>query len=570
MSVQQEWREFERRSYDMDKIVEEYVLATEPFESKWDYLDFAKVRRMFKAKRELTYVSLRSRFVDSRAGISDAQNADAHVLSDIKTSKHFHFPFNEYLSIISGETMGRLIEIDVVTWSTLEVVILVMSFCCYSAGEVYEPAIMLIAGFVLILLNFKVYDMICKMRISLTPALLKKKAEILRHQPKWRALRGLAPMLPKSLNFSTSESQPLLGPDAEVLTHEDYLPPFIQTLPNQGLDLDPSDAAARQKKLLTGSGNGVLAALFCTRMVFLLSAMHFSVFITRVAAELVSDSRPWVAAVASSAFLLPSVFVAVMSTRISRDGLYCFNVEFMKVPRVQLKVMRILKARQTLRTLRFVAEMKVLLRDLEEEDEDPAHGQLQPIVLEPTTTVTGITSILSPRSAENQVQTKPRQMHAHNVGQDQYKLEQERREINSIFCLFDSDASGSISEIEMETLLKVISHDLHDDQIRRIMRDMTCDDTNGEISFDEFYRWCTERIRSSRHSSEELIREVFQMVDQDASGSITVEEFIAIFKTLGQSLDHDDVREIVYQADLNNDGQINLEEFSKILRKHAL
>ena len=52
--------------------------------------------------------------------------------------------------------------------------------------------------------------------------------------------------------------------------------------------------------------------------------------------------------------------------------------------------------------------------------------------------------------------------------------------------------------------------------------------------------------------------------------TVSMQEFIAIFKTLGQSLDHDDVRELVYQMDTNDDGKINLEEFSKMLRKHAI
>ncbi|KAE8954079.1 hypothetical protein PR003_g21288, partial [Phytophthora rubi] len=69
---------------------------------------------------------------------------------------------------------------------------------------------------------------------------------------------------------------------------------------------------------------------------------------------------------------------------------------------------------------------------------------------------------------------------------------------------------------------------------------------------------------------EELVEEIFRMVDADGSGTISVDEFVSIFRTLGQALDHDDVRELVYQMDRNGDGKIDLEEFSKMLHKHEV
>lgn len=206
-----------------------------------------------------------------------------------------------------------------------------------------------------------------------------------------------------------------------------------------------------------------------------------------------------------------------------------------------MKVMRLLKARQTLRTLRFVAEMKVYLR---EDHEKHQRANLKG-------------GILSPRKRPPPPE------------KDAFEIEQERREINSVFELFDSDSSGSISIDEMRYLLEGISPEITDAQVDRIMERLDAHNTQ-EVTFDMFYEWCTSQINESELTSDELIEEVFKMVDTDNSGEITVDEFIEIFKKLGQSLDHDDVRELVYQMDRDNNGTIDVEEFSKMLKKHAM
>ncbi|RHZ38232.1 hypothetical protein DYB31_003350 [Aphanomyces astaci] len=530
IQVQSELREFERRAPYVQVVVADYCLSTEPATSWWDKLNWRRWQEIAKSKREMVYVSLRRRFVDYHSNHPDPAKAK-ELAKDFQLEKDTRFPFNEYLTIISGEVMARLIQIDAITWVALEICIVALICLCWWVGPDNEVFVLLGGGAVLIGLNQIVYRRISTMRTLLTPPLLFKKAERYRTKPAWRAQHGL-PLLPSS---------PLMSDEKEKLA-TDNTPPYLLKLPLGGIDLTSQELADRQKALL-GGGNGVLLALFSTRLVFLFTALHLSVFLMRTSGQLIRrhDLHAVEKAVIFVLLALPSLIVASVSTMIAR-------------------VMRILKARQTLRTLRFVAEMKVYLREHHATEGKAASMKNPPSSLDPAddlrrrslsfndtatlpthhrpsqllhgaTSLPGTgdkLSLLSPRSRSNVEEpmspmSEPSSRSKAPGRRAKYDEETERREINSIFCLFDRDQSGAITRDEMESLLHVISPDMTESQISRII--VVLDEHHtGEVTFDEFYRWCRSHIH----------------------------------------------RELVYQIDRNSDGKIDFEEFEKMLHKHAV
>ncbi|GMF23394.1 unnamed protein product [Phytophthora lilii] len=636
MHVQHEWREFERSSADIPSVLSEYALASEPPKSWLERLSWHRTSAARKAEREVVYLALRRRFMDYRSNHPDEETARQLAKEFQLQGDDSRFPFNEYLSIISGEVMGRLIQIDMATWLALDLVLVVLLGLCWHAGPRGEVVILLLSGFSLIALNDFVYRRVNAMRSLLTPPRLQKDAKGLRCKSAWRAQHGLPPLTEADHTLSNEKTW-LLSDSEEVGRDYDdshgWTPPYVEMLPNGGRNLSEKELKVHQRGLIgAGWGNGVVLALFSTRLVFLLTALHLSTFLLRETyqiSELFGD-HPAFAALLCFSYLIPSIAVPFMSTRIARDGLLAFNVEHMKVSRVIVQVTRLLRARQTLRTLRFVAEMKIHLREnvrrnsqqlklnIEMMPEVPMpapsrrRSSVMPIDasatfkaarrrssthLDPTVTAGVLRSIqkvppplkLSPKASATvdpplsplAAYLTPREKRG-----DAYRREMERREIHTIFCLFDVDGSGSVSRDEMASLLLAITHDLDDMQLNRLMTDLVAeelesDDENlgkagamvegpQEITFEAFYKWCNARIQESRHSKEELVEEIFRMVDADGSGTISVDEFVSIFKTLGQALDHDDVRELVYQMDRNGDGKIDLEEFSKMLQKHEV
>ncbi|KAG6610852.1 calcium-binding protein CML13 [Phytophthora cinnamomi] len=633
MHVQHEWREFERSCADIPSVLSEYALATEPPKSWLERLSWHRADAARKAEREVVYLALRRRFMDYRSNHPDEETARQLAKEFQLQGDDTRFPFSEYLSIISGEVMGRLIQIDMATWIALDIVLVVILCLCWHSGPRGEVAILLASGFALIALNDFVYRRVNAMRCLLTPPQLQTDAERLRRKSVWRAQHGLPPLS----EILHSEKTWLLADSEEAgrdyADSHGWAPPYVELLPNGGRDLSEKELKIHQRSLIgAGWGNGVLLTLFSTRLVFLLTALHLSTFLLRETYQ-ISDlfgDHPAFAGLLCFFFLIPSIAVPFMSTRIARDGLLAFNVEHMKVSRVIVQVTRLLRARQTLRTLRFVAEMKIHLREsarrnsqqlklnIELMPEVPMpvpsrrRSSIMPIdasasfkaarrrsssQLDPTVTAGVLRSIqnvpppltFSPKAT---VATEPplsplaAYLSPREKRGDAYRREMERREIHTIFCLFDVDGSGSVSREEMASLLLAITHDLDDMQLNRLMTDLVAEELDSddeslrpdgamvegpqEITFEAFYKWCSSRIQESRHSKEELVEEIFHMVDADGSGTISVDEFVSIFKTLGQALDHDDVRELVYQMDRNGDGKIDLEEFSKMLQKHEV
>ncbi|KAF1786308.1 Cysteine peptidase [Phytophthora cactorum] len=241
MHVQHEWREFERSCADIPSVLSEYALATEPPKTWLDRFSWHRAAAARKAEREVVYLALRRRFMDYRSNHPDEETARLLAKEFQLQGDDSRFPFNEYLSIISGEVMGRLIQIDMATWLALDVVLVALLGLCWHAGPRGEVAILLIAGFSLIAMNDFVYRRVNAMRCLLTPPRLQHDAERLRRKAAWRCQHGLHPLKETDISTDSNEKTWLLVDSEEA--GKDYgdpdgwVPPYVDLLPNGGRDL---------------------------------------------------------------------------------------------------------------------------------------------------------------------------------------------------------------------------------------------------------------------------------------------------------------------------------------------
>ena len=98
----------------------------------------------------------------------------------------------------------------------------------------------------------------------------------------------------------------------------------------------------------------------------------------------------------------------------------------------------------------------------------------------------------------------------------------------------------------MKALLSKFSDDSSpagSEQIDKIIK-LLDDDGSGEISFDEFFVFgrALERHVATSVDPAELIQDMFDIIDEDRGGLITVQELHQTISEIGQELSVDDVR----------------------------
>ena len=71
-------------------------------------------------------------------------------------------------------------------------------------------------------------------------------------------------------------------------------------------------------------------------------------------------------------------------------------------------------------------------------------------------------------------------------------------------------------------------------------------------------------------TSNDEISKVFNLLDLDKTGKITLENLRSISKELNEEITEEELLEMIEEADIDRDLQINKEEFYNIMKKTGL
>ncbi|KAH8057669.1 Ca2-binding protein [Aureococcus anophagefferens] len=150
------------------------------------------------------------------------------------------------------------------------------------------------------------------------------------------------------------------------------------------------------------------------------------------------------------------------------------------------------------------------------------------------------------------------------LGLDVARLKR-RRHWRTLFKIFDSDGQGSIDLDEIRDLLSKFAHACNVDAVLELLDT----DGSGDIGFEEFFAFGLQSEASSHGEAEhDLInKRIFDLIDEDHSGCISIDELHEVFVRLGQHVSMDDVYNIVSDIDEDGDGTLDAEEFSILLNR---
>ncbi|XP_005865518.1 PREDICTED: centrin-4 [Myotis brandtii] len=161
------------------------------------------------------------------------------------------------------------------------------------------------------------------------------------------------------------------------------------------------------------------------------------------------------------------------------------------------------------------------------------------------------------------------------TGSDQWKKkpakielnETQKQEIKEAFDLFDIDGSGTIDVKELKIAMRALGFEPKKEEVKKLIAEIDKEGT-GTISFEDFFAIMSLKM-SEKDEKEELLK-AFKLFDDDATGSITLNNIKRVAKELGETLTDDELQEMLDEADHDGDGEINEDEFLRMMQKTSL
>jgi len=149
----------------------------------------------------------------------------------------------------------------------------------------------------------------------------------------------------------------------------------------------------------------------------------------------------------------------------------------------------------------------------------------------------------------------------------QILTKEEKEEIDSVFRLMDADCSGTLTKNEVQdAFAEFYDKKLSDTQVDDLFEKVNIS-RSGAIEYSEFVCAC---LMEADLLDETRLRAAFQEFDLDDSGSISLDELVAMFSGLSNgTMDQGTIQAIMRQVDDNDDGEIDFDEFHKMMAPQA-
>lgn len=139
--------------------------------------------------------------------------------------------------------------------------------------------------------------------------------------------------------------------------------------------------------------------------------------------------------------------------------------------------------------------------------------------------------------------------------------DEEMKEYQIAFKLFDRDGNGTISSKELGVAMRSLGQNPTEQELLDMVNEVDLDGS-GTIDFEEF---CQMMKRMNKENDSEMIREAFRVFDRDGNGYITADEFRFAMTKFGDQFTDEEVDEVMNEVDIDGDGRIDYEEFVKMM-----
>lgn len=150
------------------------------------------------------------------------------------------------------------------------------------------------------------------------------------------------------------------------------------------------------------------------------------------------------------------------------------------------------------------------------------------------------------------------------------KLDDEQiTELREIFRSFDRNKDGSLTQLELGSLLRSLGLKPSPDQLETLIQKADTN-SNGLIEFSEFVGLIAPQLLPEKSPyTEDQLRQLFKIFDRDGNGYIAEAELAHSMAKLGHPLTAEELTEMIKEADTDGDGKISFQEFSQAITSAA-
>eukprot|EP00696_Hemimastix_kukwesjijk_P016155 gnl/Hemi2/4475_TR1567_c0_g1_i1.p1 gnl/Hemi2/4475_TR1567_c0_g1~~gnl/Hemi2/4475_TR1567_c0_g1_i1.p1 ORF type:complete len:170 (+),score=64.46 gnl/Hemi2/4475_TR1567_c0_g1_i1:92-601(+) len=143
--------------------------------------------------------------------------------------------------------------------------------------------------------------------------------------------------------------------------------------------------------------------------------------------------------------------------------------------------------------------------------------------------------------------------------------EEQKREIERAFKLFDTDGSGTIEIDELKVAMRALGFDPAPNEVEQLFLEVDVDGS-GTMDQDEFLEMMTQKMLE-KDPTEDILK-AFRLLDEDCKECVTYKNLQSIVKTLQlqDSMTDDDLQKIIEITDTTKSGRINQHDFVRIMR----
>ncbi|XP_061353313.1 probable calcium-binding protein CML11 [Gastrolobium bilobum] len=142
-------------------------------------------------------------------------------------------------------------------------------------------------------------------------------------------------------------------------------------------------------------------------------------------------------------------------------------------------------------------------------------------------------------------------------------------ELREIFRSFDRNNDGSLTQLELSSLLRSLGLKPSPEQLESFIQKADTNN-NGLVEFSEFVALVAPELLPAKSPySEEQLRQLFRIFDRDGNGFITAAELAHSMARLGHALTAEELTGMIKEADTDGDGRISYQEFAQAITSAA-